>query len=352
MAKGNVSDIRLLVREPNVQSEKVSATTPEVGRVLTSLANGHEISAVDALVLIKAHMADLPAICQAASALRDQGKGKQVSFSPKVFIPLTQMCRDVCGYCTFRHDPAQLKKLYMTPEDVLAVAREGRRLGCTEALFTLGERPEQRYPEARAWLDEHGFKTTLDYVAYASSLVLRETGMLPHANPGTMSRREMEMLRPVNASMGLMLESTSDLLYAHGGPHEFAPSKRPIARLKTIETAGQLKVPFTTGILIGIGETLDDRVDSLFAIKRLHEKYGHIQEVIIQNFLAKPQTPMASAPNAGSADMALTLAVTRLVLGKDMNVQAPPNLSPRDFHLYLRAGLNDWGGSRHSLSTM
>ena len=222
-------------------------------------------------------------------SMRDLGKGRTVSFSPKVFIPLTHMCRDFCGYCIFRKTPEQAgDTLYMTPEQVLDVARAGQRLGCTEALFTLGERPEQRYPEAKEWLAARGFRTTLEYVAYVSRLVLEETTLLPHANPGTMSRREMAALQPYNPSIGLMLESTSPALHAPGGAHEFAPSKRPRVRLRTIELAGELRLPFTTGILIGIGDTREDRIESLLAIRNLHRRFGHVQEVIVQNFRAKP----------------------------------------------------------------
>ncbi|MBM3946724.1 MAG: 7,8-didemethyl-8-hydroxy-5-deazariboflavin synthase subunit CofG, partial [SAR202 cluster bacterium] len=276
--------------------------------------------------------------------LRDGGHGRRVSFSPKVFIPLTHLCRDVCGYCTFRQEPGKASRIYMTPEEVVDVARQGERLGCTEALFTLGERPEQRYPEAKDWLNHRGYRTTLDYLHDVSALVLTETSLLPHLNPGTMSHRELAGLREVSASMGIMLEEVSPSLYGPGGAHEFAPSKRPAVRLKTLENAGKLRVPFTTGILIGIGETLEERADSLFAIKRLHEQYGHIQEVIVQNFRAKPETLMAGSPEPVTQDMARTLAVARLILGGEMSIQTPPNLSPRDFPTYLHAGLNDWGG--------
>ncbi|MCH7738012.1 MAG: 7,8-didemethyl-8-hydroxy-5-deazariboflavin synthase CofG [Chloroflexi bacterium] len=277
--------------------------------------------------------------------MRDQGKGSTVTFSPKVFIPLTHLCRDFCGYCTFRKDPRQAgKDLFMTPEQVLDVANAGATLGCTEALFTLGERPEQRYPEAKEWLEHRGFKTTLEYLAYVCRLVFEETDMLPHANPGTMARREIEALQPFNPSMGLMLESTSKALYAQGGPHEFAPSKRPRVRLRTIELAGQLRVPFTTGILIGIGESRRDRIESLLAIAKLHARYGHVQEVIIQNFRAKPDTAMGDAPDAETGEFLWTVAVARLILGPDANLQVPPNLSAKDYQIYLDAGINDWGG--------
>lgn len=283
-------------------------------------------------------------LCRTASALRDLGKGKVVTFSPKVFIPLTHLCRDFCGYCTFRHSPQTAAQLYMTPEEVLAVARAGERLGCTEALFTLGERPEQRYPEARRWLDDHGHSTTLDYLTAMCRLVTEETALMPHANPGTMSRRELAALQPFNPSMGLMLESSSPRLYEPGGPHEFAPSKRPRVRLRTVELAGELGIPFTTGILVGIGETRRERIDAILAIRQLHRAHGHIQEVIVQNFRAKPATPMADSRHAPSEELLWTVAVARILLGPDVNLQVPPNLSSEDYPAYLAAGINDWGG--------
>ncbi len=283
-------------------------------------------------------------LCAAASQLRDLGKGRTVTFSPKVFIPLTHLCRDFCGYCTFRQSPETAARLYMTPEEVLNVATAGQRLGCTEALFTLGERPEQRYPEAKQWLRNRGFATTLEYLAYVCQLVMDETNMLPHANPGTMSRRELAALQPFNPSMGLMLESTSARLYQAGGPHEFAPSKRPRVRLRTMELAGELGIPFTTGILIGIGESRSERIEAILAIRDLHRAYGHIQEVIIQNFRAKPATPMADAVDATSHELLWTVAVARILLGPDVNLQVPPNLSSDDYEEYLAAGINDWGG--------
>jgi FO synthase len=287
---------------------------------------------------------DLQALCAAAWTLARQGKGRTVTFSPKVFIPLTRLCRDVCGYCTFRTDPARDPRLYMSPEEVLAVAREGERLGCTEALFTLGERPEQRYPEARAWLARRGHRSTLSYLREAAALVLAETALWPHLNPGTMSRAEMTGLRDVSVSMGLMLESTSPRLIAPGGAHEHAPSKHPRARLRVLETAGALRVPFTTGLLVGIGESAEDRVASLFAIRESHERWGHVQEVIIQNFRAKPATPMSARPEPGAAEVLRTAAIARLVLGPAANIQIPPNLTNPGFRRYLSAGINDWGG--------
>ena len=326
------------------------ATPPRLAAALAEAATGHALSDGEAWALAGADDDALAAMLDAAGRMRDLGKGRTVTFSPKVFIPLTHLCRDFCGYCIFRKTPEQAGKeaqggsLYMTPEQVLDVANAGRRLGCAEALFTLGERPEQRYPEAKDWLAKRGFSTTLEYLAYVNRLVLEETGLLPHANPGTMSRREMAALQPYNPSMGLMLESTSPALHAPGGPHEFAPSKRPRVRLRTIELAGQLRLPFTTGILIGIGDTRHDRIESLLAIRELHRRFGHIQEVIVQNFRAKPGTAMAGKLDADTIELLWSVAAARLILGPEANVQVPPNLSADNYRIYLEAGINDWGG--------
>ena len=321
-----------------------SGVTTTLDRALEKTIGGAAVPEDQAGLFAQFGNGRLPELCAAAAQLRDHGKGKTVTFSPKVFIPLTMLCRDFCGYCTFRRDPSSGQKLYMSPDEVLKVAFAGQRLGCTEALFTLGERPEQRYLEAKEWLEHRGYRTTMQYLADMCMLVAQETNLLPHANPGTMSRREMAAFQPFNASMGLMLESTSQALYAPGGPHEFAPSKRPRVRLRTIQFAGELGVPFTTGILVGIGETRRDRIDSLLAIRRLHQTYGHIQEVIIQSFRAKPHTPMAETPDTTREELMWTVAVARLLLGPDMNLQVPPNLSAQDYHCYLDAGINDWGG--------
>ncbi len=324
---------------PNIAMDPLSATA------LAEAAAGRPLTDDEAWALVGVDENGLSALCYAAAAMRDGGKGKTVSFSPKVFIPLTHMCRDFCGYCIFRKTPEQAgDTLYMSPEQVLDVAKAGQRLGCTEALFTLGERPELRYPEAKEWLTHRGFSTTLEYLAHVSRLVLEETTLLPHANPGTMSRREIEALLPYNPSMGLMLESTSPALHAPGGAHEFAPSKRPRVRLRTIELAGELRLPFTTGILIGIGDTREDRIESLLAIRDLHRRFGHVQEVIVQNFRAKPGTAMAGKLDADTIELLWSVAAARLILGPDANVQVPPNLSADIYHIYLGAGINDWGG--------
>ena len=330
----------------NVPAIEERKETPWVvlSEFLESAQLGRQIDVQEASPLTSVADDQLAGLCAVAAGIRDQGKGRVVTFSPKVFIPLTRLCRDFCGYCTFRQDPSSADSLYLTPEQVLDVARRGQELGCTEALFTLGERPEQRYSEAQEWLDRHGFKTTLEYLSWICRLVMEETSLLPHANPGTMSRREMTGLQPYNPSMGLMLESTSDQLYQAGGPHELAPSKRPRVRLRTLEIAGELGIPFTTGILVGIGETRQDRIESLLAIRRLHRAHGHVQEVIIQNFRAKPATPMGQQPDATTTEMLWTVAVARLLLGPEANIQVPPNLSASDYEIYLDAGINDWGG--------
>ncbi len=279
----------------------------------------------------------------AAVALKEQYHPGVITYSRKVFLPLTNLCRDYCGYCTFRRDPGEPGAHTMTPEEVLAVAKQGEKLGCTEALFSLGDKPEMIFPEMRETLRRLGYRGTLHYLEAMCELVLRETSLLPHANPGLLSRQWIERLRETNPSLGLMLESTSGALLQKGAAHDNAPDKLPALRLKTIADAGKLGVPFTTGILIGIGETLRERVDSLLAIKRLHDEYGHIQEVIIQNFRAKPRIPMAAWPEPDNDDMLRTLAVARLLL-REMNIQAPPNLTENGYQRLLQGGINDWGG--------
>ena len=279
-----------------------------------------------------------------ASALRDAGHGAIISYSRKVFIPLTRLCRDVCSYCTFAQAPQQGQRVYLTPDEVLAIARAGRAAGCHEALFTLGDKPELRYKECRRELAEYGHASTIEYVAALCDRVLRETGLLPHANPGVLTREDLIRLRAVSASQGLMLESLSERLFERGGPHFGSPDKQPAARLETIRLAGELRIPFTTGILIGIGETRQERVEALLALKTLHDEYGHIQEVIIQNFRAKPGTRMADVPHASREDLLWSIAVARLIFGARMNIQAPPNLSGAECGVLVRAGINDWGG--------
>ncbi|HXY24757.1 MAG TPA: 7,8-didemethyl-8-hydroxy-5-deazariboflavin synthase CofG [Candidatus Acidoferrum sp.] len=300
------------------------------------------VSREEALAL--AGEASLDELLHAASEVRQQGKGNTVSFSKKVFIPLTTLCRDYCSYCTFRKDSGQSGAFFMTPEEVLALAEQGRRAGCKEALFSLGDQPERIFPEAREFLRKQGYARTLDYLGAMCELVLERTGLLPHANPGVMDGAALDKLKESNASVGLMLENVSSRLMREGLPHANAPDKVPALRLRTMEEAGKRSIAFTTGILIGIGETMEERIDSLLAIRDTHEKYGHIQEVIVQNFRAKPDIPMAAHPDPSLEETLRTIALARILLGPHMNVQAPPNLSYDDFPRLLEAGINDWGG--------
>jgi len=282
-------------------------------------------------------------LLEAARGLRDRHKGRNVSYSRKVFIPLTNLCRDFCGYCAYRKAPSDVGAKTLTPAEVLRLAELGKRAGCTEALFMTGERPEQRYQEAREQLIGLGYATFIEYLRDMCELVAKKVGLLPHSNPGTMTLKEVSELKEVNASLGMMLENVSERLCAKGGPHEEAPSKHPRARLATLENAGRLRVPFTTGVLVGIGETPEELVDSLFAIKELNSRYGHIQEVIVQNFRPKPGTPMARYPEPDRRYMLKAVCLARLILGGDMNIQVPPNLSC-GYGEYIGAGINDWGG--------
>jgi FO synthase len=318
------------------------AAAQSVARILHAVLDDRSLNRTDALHL--AEHAPLADLLSAATELRALGKGTVISFSKKVFIPLTTLCRDYCSYCTFRKDPGQPGAHFMTPAEVLALAEQGRAAGCKEALFSLGDQPERIFPEARDFLRQQGFARTLDYVAAMSELVLERTGLLPHANPGVMDRAALENLKNSNASVGLMLETVSARLMRGDLAHDKAPDKVPALRLRTMEEAGKLSIAFTTGILIGIGETLEERIDSLFAIRTLHEKYGHIQEAIVQNFRSKPEIPMAHHPEPSLDDMLRTIAIARLILGPHMNIQAPPNLSYSDFPRLLEAGINDWGG--------
>lgn len=318
------------------------------------ISSGKALSALDRALqeqrvnreqaLALAEAVSLDELLEAASEVREQGKGKTVSFSKKVFIPLTTLCRDYCSYCTFRKDPGQPGAHFMTPEEVIGLAEQGRRAGCKEALFSLGDQPERIFPEAREFLRQQGYARTLEYLAAMCELVLERTGLLPHANPGVMDGVALDKLKESNASVGLMLENVSVRLMRDGLPHANAPDKVPALRLRTMEEAGKRSIAFTTGILIGIGETMEERIDSLLAIRAMHEKYGNIQEVIVQNFRAKPDIPMAQHAEPSLEEMLRTLALARLILGPQMNLQAPPNLSYEDFPRLLDAGINDWGG--------
>jgi 7,8-didemethyl-8-hydroxy-5-deazariboflavin synthase CofG subunit len=334
--------------EPHPQLETRSfGSDVSVSRTAISelLAMARETGSLDReAALWLATNAPVPDLLTAATELRARGKGTVVSFSKKVFIPLTTLCRDYCSYCTFRKDPGQPGAYFMSPDEVLALAERARDAGCKEALFSLGDQPERIFPEARDFLQRQGFTRTLNYAAAMCEMVLERTGLLPHANPGVMDGAALERFRESNASVGLMLETVSTRLMRNGLAHFKAPDKAPALRLRTIEEAGKLSMAFTTGILIGIGETFEERVDSLLAIRALHEKYGHVQEVIVQNFRAKPDIPMSAHPEPSMDDMLRTIAIARLILGPRMNLQAPPNLSYADFPRLLEAGINDWGG--------
>ncbi len=301
----------------------------------------YDPSAVTTDGLVELDAADL---LGRAQELRERGHGRIVTFSPKVFIPLTKLCRDVCHYCTFAQPPKRGERAYMTADEVLAIAQAGAAAGCHEALFTLGDKPERRYRAAREELEALGCETTIEYLARMAQLVLDETGLLPHANPGVMSAEELALLRGVSASQGIMLETASSRLSERGGPHFGSPDKLPAVRLETLRLAGEQRIPFTSGILIGIGETRLERLEALHAIRDLHERYGHVQEVIVQNFRAKPGTKMHDHPEPPLEELLWTCAAARMVLGPDMNIQAPPNLSYDDFPRLLDAGINDWGG--------
>jgi 7,8-didemethyl-8-hydroxy-5-deazariboflavin synthase CofG subunit len=285
----------------------------------------------------------LSELLAAALATKQNFKPGVITYSRKVFIPLTNLCRDYCGYCTFRRDPGDPLARTMTPDQVLELVRAGERLGCTEVLFSLGDKPELVFPEMRETLRWLGFKSTLEYLEAMCTLVLRETSLLPHPNPGLLSAEWIRRLAAVSPSMGLMLETTSQALLLPGAAHDRAPDKVPAKRLRTIEEAGKQHVPFTTGMLIGIGETLEDRIDTLLAIRELHRRYGHIQEVIIQNFRAKPDVPMRNWMEPTQGEMLRTIALARLLM-PDVNIQAPPNLSAPNYERLLDAGINDWGG--------
>ena len=283
-------------------------------------------------------------LLRSAAVIRDSGHGAVQSWSPKIFIPLTKLCRNYCHYCTFSRPPERHEPAFLTRNEVLAIARAGASAGCSEALFTLGDKPELRFPAAQAELDAMGHATTIEYLIECCKLVRDQTGLLPHVNAGVMSRSEMAALRDVSVSQGLMLETISDRLSAKGGPHYRSPDKDPALRLEMIRMAGELAIPFTTGILIGIGETREERIAALEAIYELHAEYGHVQEIIIQNFRAKERTPMADAPEPTLDDLMWTIAAARHIFGPSMNIQAPPNLSETNFGKLIDAGINDWGG--------
>ncbi|GAA3715933.1 bifunctional FO biosynthesis protein CofGH [Nonomuraea antimicrobica] len=319
-------------------------------RALARARDGKTLDVTEATVLLHARDGHLDTLLEHAARVRDAGllaAGREgiITYSRKVFIPLTRLCRDRCGYCTFATAPHKLPAPFLSPDEVLEIARQGAAMGCKEALFTLGDRPEDRWHQAREWLDAHGYDDTLSYVRAMAIRVLEETGLLPHLNPGVLSWRDFQRLKPVAPSMGMMLETTSRRLFEEKGQaHYGSPDKDPAVRLRVLEDAGRTNVPFTTGILIGIGETVEDRAESIFAIRRVAREYGGVQEVIVQNFRAKPDTAMRGLPDADLQELAATIAVARLVLGPRVRLQAPPNLVDAEYELMIRAGIDDWGG--------
>ena len=319
-------------------------------RALARARDGKTLDQGEAAILLHARGDELTELLGYASRTRDAGleragRAGVITYSRKVFIPLTRLCRDRCGYCTFATVPGRLGEPYLSPDEVIEIAARGAELGCKEALFTLGDRPEDRWHQAREWLDAHGYDDTLSYVRAMAIRVLEETGLLPHLNPGVLSWQDFQRLKPVAPSMGMMLETTAQRLFTErGGPHFGSPDKDPAVRLRVLEDAGRSNVPFTTGILIGIGETAAERADSIFAIRQVAREYGGIQEVIVQNFRAKPDTAMRGVPDAELDDLAATIAVARLVLGPSARIQAPPNLIGDQYLRILAAGIDDWGG--------
>ncbi|MGH3399727.1 MAG: 7,8-didemethyl-8-hydroxy-5-deazariboflavin synthase CofG, partial [Streptosporangiaceae bacterium] len=319
-------------------------------RALARARDGKTLDQAEAVVLLQARGEALTGLLAHAGRVRDAGLAAAgrpgvITYSRKVFIPVTRLCRDRCAYCTFVTVPGRVDSPYLSPDQILQIARDGAALGCKEALFTLGDRPEDRWHQAREWLDAHGYDDTLSYVRAMAIRVLEETGLLPHLNPGVLTWADFQRLKPVAPSMGMMLETTAERLFTEkGGPHFGSPDKDPKVRLRVLEDAGRSSVPFTTGILIGIGETLAERADSLFAIRHVAREYGGVQEVIVQNFRAKPDTKMRATPDAELDDLAATIAVARLVLGPAARIQAPPNLIGEEYPLILGAGIDDWGG--------
>ena len=336
--------------ETGVPTRAREVTPSAMRRTLARARDGKPLDLDEATVLLHARGDDLDTLLSYASRTRDAGleaakRPGIITYSRKVFIPLTRLCRDRCGYCTFATVPHRLDHLYLESDEVLDIARQGADLGCKEALFTLGDKPEDRWHQARDWLDAHGYDDTLSYVRAMAIRVLEETGLLPHLNPGVLSWQDFQRLKPVAPSMGMMLETTAARLFSEkGGPHFGSPDKDPAVRLRVLEDAGRSNVPFTTGILIGIGETAAERAESVFAIRKVAREYGGVQEVIVQNFRAKPDTKMRDVPDAELDDLAATIAVTRLILGSKARIQAPPNLVGAQYDLILRAGIDDWGG--------
>lgn len=314
---------------------------PGVYETLVKSLEGRHISKTEAMELFVCQ--DQDAILSTARSIREKTKSGPITYSRKIFINLINLCRDSCSYCTYKKEPTDKSVSMMRPSEVLELAQAGKKLRCTEALFVTGERPEQRYAQARSWLHSLGHSTTVEYIREMSEMILQKTGLLPHTNAGSLTKKEMSLLKHTNVSLGVMLESSSERLAAKGMPHEMAPSKNPKVRIKTLENAGDLMIPTTTGLLIGIGEEPQDIIDSLFIIKDINQKYGHIQEVIIQNFAPKPGTQMSGTLPPAYDFFLTVVGLARIVL-RGMNIQVPPNLNPYNFGKYLNAGINDWGG--------
>jgi FO synthase len=315
-----------------------------LSRALHRAAQGKALASAEVTALLGARGESLDELCAVATRLRALGHGDVITYSRKVFVPLTMLCRDRCHYCTFAKPPARVSAPFLSPDEVLTIVRAGQAAGCKEALLTLGDKPEDRYPTARRWLEERGYRSTLEYLRAVCILIIEETGLLPHLNPGVMSWEDMARLKQVSASMGIMLEQTSERLLERGMAHHRSPDKTPAVRLRTIEDAGRLGIPFTTGILVGIGETEEERAEALLAIRDVHRRHRHVQEVIVQNFRAKPRTAMHGHREPSFDEFLATVATARVVMGPQMNVQAPPNLSDPHYPRLLEAGINDWGG--------
>ena len=310
--------------------------------MLNKTLDGREISKDESYQIYQELQKNPSQIYRVAQILRNKNKGKTVTYSRKVFFNLVNLCRDTCSYCTYKSEPGQSKISMMSKQDVFNLAKLGKKHGCTEALFVTGERPEQKYPEARTWLRENGFGSTAEYLVHASEIAFKE-GLFPHTNAGNLTKSEMNDLKKTNVSLGLMLENSSTRLSEKDMPHQFAPSKNPKTRLRVLEDAGEIGIPMTTGALIGIGETAFEIIDSIYAIKKIHEKFGHIQEIILQNFQPKIDTKMKGFPSAEEVYFKNIVALTRIIMPK-MNIQIPPNLSPSSYADFLSVGINDWGG--------
>jgi len=310
--------------------------------LLNRLVDGKELSKDDVYEIYQDAERDPSELYKTAQFLRNKNKGHIVTYSRKIFFNLINLCRDSCAYCTYKSEPWEAKISMMTKQEIQNLITMGRRYKCTEALFVTGERPEQKYQEARTWLKQNGFSSTAEYLAYASEIVL-SAGLFPHTNAGNLTKAEMNELKKTNVSLGLMLENTSERLSGKNMPHEFAPSKNPKARIKVLENAGELRIPMTTGLLIGIGESPFELIESIYAIKEIHKKFGHIQEIILQNFQPKPDTVMKDIPSPQERYFRTFVALTRVIM-PEMNIQIPPNLSPISYFDFLSVGINDWGG--------